>query len=565
MWHLRERREKQMDRFLRKIIDTKLPQANKSILKGIARDELTKAMSFIDTILSNNMTTMTKSKLKYLGCERCSPRTEFKRMLSRTTERKTVWDISRTDFYCIDINFEYDNIPFRRHLLLPYSGKGGITYISDTPYAITPVLTDTVLSPSKNELFAKFYNDKMIFKRYGRNFVINGAKVAGQIIHTNIYRVRTNDGSNTLGKVYQPIALYVLGKYGLREALKRKGITDYKVTDNVVTPEDMKKYDVYESTGVKPRGLRVDAYVGHRIKILIPKNKATDYVNNLVYSILYILDIFPEDGDNLLPVHNTVDELDYWRLLMGRAVFTNSLTVTGMLTNINSHFEVLEGYMDSITKAKLETVNIKVDCFYELLIEVLSRFNDMLINYRNYNSDVNNSYIEILYYILFDIIVGINKTLYGIRKRESKKILTIKELERLFNTRRNLSPRTIYGIVKSNAMNLTVSRAEYSGDLLYPKITSMLEHQSRGNGVTRGTRAQQFPEVTKTLRGADLFIGSLLYLGKKAPSPLFRINMFMTYDPETGKPTPNKYMSRLISKLESLLKYGTADVDKITP
>ena len=63
---------------------------------------------------------------------------------------------------------------------------------------------------------------------------------------------------------------------------------------------------------------------------------------------------------------------------------------------------------------------------------------------------------------------------------------------------------------------------------MYPKITSVLEDQSRGNGVRRGGK-NQLPEATKTLKGDDLSFGTLLFLGKTAPSPRFKINVFVKY------------------------------------
>lgn len=77
--------------------------------------------------------------------------------------------------------------------------------------------------------------------------------------------------------------------------------------------------------------------------------------------------------------------------------------------------------------------------------------------------------------------------------------------------------------------------------------------QSRGNGVKRGSKTQ-FPESTKTLKGHDLYLGSLLFLTKTAPSPRFRANLYMNYDVNSGRLIIPKDIERSIEKLDIMLR-----------
>ena len=77
--------------------------------------------------------------------------------------------------------------------------------------------------------------------------------------------------------------------------------------------------------------------------------------------------------------------------------------------------------------------------------------------------------------------------------------------------------------------------------------------QSRGNGVKRGTKSQ-FPESTKTVKGQDLVMGSLLFLTKTAPSPRFRANVFLQYSQDTGRLIIPEDLARSIAKLDTLLQ-----------
>lgn len=63
----------------------------------------------------------------------------------------------------------------------------------------------------------------------------------------------------------------------------------------------------------------------------------------------------------------------------------------------------------------------------------------------------------------------------------------------------------------------------------------------------------QFPESTKTLRGHDLYLGSLLFLNKTAPSPRFRANLYLDYNVHTGRLIIPPELEKTLKKLDTLL------------
>ena len=77
--------------------------------------------------------------------------------------------------------------------------------------------------------------------------------------------------------------------------------------------------------------------------------------------------------------------------------------------------------------------------------------------------------------------------------------------------------------------------------------------QSRGNGVKRGKNSQ-FPESTKTIKGHDLALGSLLFLTKAAPSPRFRINPYVDYNLQTGRINLPEDIKKSVTKLDTMLR-----------
>lgn len=81
--------------------------------------------------------------------------------------------------------------------------------------------------------------------------------------------------------------------------------------------------------------------------------------------------------------------------------------------------------------------------------------------------------------------------------------------------------------------------------------------QSRGNGVERG-RTNQFPASLKNLTAHQALRGTLLYLGKSAPTPALKRNIFL--DTEDGNIIIPKYLDKPTEDLTELLKINK-DID----
>lgn len=98
-------------------------------------------------------------------------------------------------------------------------------------------------------------------------------------------------------------------------------------------------------------------------------------------------------------------------------------------------------------------------------------------------------------------------------------------------------------------------------DIKYPKITAILEDQSRGNGVKRNSKAQ-FPVSTQTLKGHDIALGNMLFLNKSAPTPRLRCNPYLHYDVETGRINIPDDIEPIVSKLDLMLS-GRLDNENV--
>lgn len=466
-----------MNNVLKNTIDNTVPKFNKDTVDGASKSILKEVPGFLDEIIKSSMMSLSrKVDLQYLGYRRLTPSEEYNYIVNKNNN-KTVYDLARSDLYMIELSFMYSGTPVKKQLYLPFTDKANLMHISQTTYSLTSVLSDTVISPSHKELFVRLLKDKLTYRSVTRNVIIDGEKVPKQVIHANILRVNKNQIKDNIGKPLTSPSLYLCGEYGLAATIKRYyKKTEVKVTtDNVDHLRD--KYHVFESSKIKPRSLKEYGYAGHDLKILISKDVGyNSFIENLFVGLIYTLDILPEHTEDFVQLFDTGDvegEKLFWRIMLGRIAYKNSYSVDRMVEDINDHFETLQGYMDTLIKNKLSENNIKVGNFFDLIAVILDKYNTWLINSKEYNSNIDNRYLDILYYVLYDIIVGFNKVILNLNKRSQKKEVSMREFNKIVAN--EISPRKIFGLVKSMSMNLTISLAETTSDIMYPKITALLE------------------------------------------------------------------------------------------
>lgn len=558
-----------MNNTLSRIVDNYTPQFTKKVVDGSAREVLKTAPQYLDEIFKSSIKSLSPTiPLTYIGYRRMMPDEEFVKIIT-SDSNKITYDIAVSDLYVIEYIFNYNGEEIRKPVYLPYCERGNLLKISNTFYNFVPILSDTVISPTYKEVFVRLLKDKLTFSRKTANFIVDGKLYIGQIVYTAIVKTNRMGITDNLGKATSSVSLYMLGEYGFKEIMKRYA----KDVDYIITDQDVdqyrKDYIVYESVKERPSGLKITAYHGHNVKLLI--NRKTDmskypFLENFIFGFIYTLDLFPDDANDFINTYNSQnvkDEKLFWRIILGRIVYSNSFSIDRIVEDMNEHYVSLQYYLDELIAMKLADNGIRVSNFFDLLVVILANFNKWLLTSKEYNSNIGNRYIDILYYAMYDIIIGFNKAILNLNKRGSKKslggILSMKEVVKILND--YLKTRAIFGLVKSSAMNICIQLTEATSDIMYPKITALLDDQSRGAGVKRG-KQNQFPEATKTLRGYALYIGSILFLNKKAPSPMFRSNLFMDYDLQTGRLTIPDKINDTILYLDDMLK-GRLENEKI--
>jgi hypothetical protein len=425
-----------MNNLLADIMDKSTIQINKVVSEGVAKDILKTVPEYINNFVIDSIKSLFKDvQLEYLGYRQMTPKEEFEKTVI-SKELGVIYDLAINDVTMIELKFNYMGTPFSRYLYLPYADRGNLIKFGDTMYHIVPVLSDTVISPNHKEVFVRLLKAKISFKSIVKNFMVDGIRVHGQLVHNEMLRINPTQITDNIGKPLPATSLYLVGKFGIAGAImKYTNATEVIVSDGDVEAyrED---YHVYESTKQKPRGLKEYGYLGHDVKIMVKKgisNKA--YVDNLIFGVIYCLDLLPIHAGDFVNLANTdvEQEIVYWRIMLGRIGYKNSFSVDRIIDDVNAHYELLDGYIDQLIKKKLEESGVRINDFFDLVALVLTNYNMWLINSKEYNSDINNRYIDILYYLLYDIIIGFNKVILGINRRVGKREIAFKEVIKIFN------------------------------------------------------------------------------------------------------------------------------------
>lgn len=588
-----------MNSILEKCMEENTPKISEKI-HGKAIEIFKNMPSYLDKKFASSMKMLDSSiPLKYLGYKHLTPKEEYKANISSGT--KTSIDLASSTLYMVEYLFEYENEKFKKPLLLPYAKRGNIVDISNTAYTIGPVLSDRVITPNDNGVFFRLDISKINVFAQSKNIRVNGRDTPTSVIYSSdIARVTVS--SDNIGKPVPPIALYLFAKYGIDKTLQKylkfrpddyifglypKGELECVHTDEENDEENAEYeeklalqkryeeikesglYNIYESTKVRPRSHRDTIYEGQDTYIAIKKTiNIETFHENMITSIIYSLDMLPELGDDAYYLYEHAknnptdkdacdDEKEFWLLLLGRLIYKDAYSQARIIGDLRAHLNVLKGYLDQTAKDLIAVHDL--EDFFDLIGLTLKDFNKWVMHYKEYNSDVENRYVDMDYYTSYDISYTFNKVILNLNRRKSKTAgnLRFREVSKIFS---EFSAKKIYSLVKSSATNLTmVVASDVSSDLIYIKSTANLEDQSRGNGVNRGAKSQ-FPQSTRFIKGQDMFIGSGWFLGKKSPSPRFKANIFFDYDLETGKSLISEKNLRTASEIEKMLS-GRIDGD----
>lgn len=536
-----------MNRLLSILIDKNTPKVNPYVMRGLACYAMQNAEEYIDRVFRSASKSFPEG-LEYLGYERCTPEEEYMEH-TKVKNNKRTYDLARSDFYLVKYKFAFkgEAIP-NRYVYLPYVNEGGTLCIGGPMFHITPVLSDKVISPGSDNIFVRLLRDKIIFKRCYHSLIIDNVRETTHVIWSQIYRKsKDNKKVPNTTKAYTCLVHYLFAKYGFNDTfLKYAGFKPVIGEGEITTdnyPAD--KWIICESCQVKPKTFMGEFYEPTKIRLAIPRELWSPITKALVTGFFYIVDHFPS---RFRPGY--VDNQTLWKILLGHIIFSGLYGENKLFTQINEHFTSLDSYVDSIVIDKLRENNYHIENFYDLLSLILAQFNNLVLNNESSNLSMYGKSLEVLYYVLYPITSGIFQINFLLSKAASKKPLIMKDVVETFN--KNMKMGAIFRLSSSSVIAESVS---YSGDHLYPKLTSKITEQESRPGGTKG-------KSKRTVVGEDQHIdismveaGSILFLSKSNPTPTNHINPFVNLDLVTGTVMPNPKFEAIRAKTQKLLSH----------
>lgn len=533
-----------MDSVFAQLLDAKAPKMNPKAMNGMAVERVKTLPDYIDSVWRSASKSFPPG-LIYHGYERCTPTEEFLESTRDRNNRRT-YDIARSDIYLCRYLFSFngEKLP-PRHVYLPHLSEGGLIWLGGSPHHVSPVLSDKVISIGFDSIFIRLLRDKLTFKRLYHGFKYNGIREVAHVVWSQIYR---NSSSKRkvppTTKAQTTILHYLFARLGVNAALERLigpgFILGEKEIDNTTYPAD--KWVVCQSDQIKPKTFLGDFYHPTELRIAIPKANWNASLKSIIASVYYLLDHFP----SRLKIKD-LENTSLWMILLGHIVFSGNYTDGKLYDSINEHFSTLEDYVDEIVVRKLNECGYNITNFYDLLILVMKNSNDWIVGNQNNITSIYGKDLEIDYYIVYELTIGIFRFIFNLNKTAVRKQLTKKDIIDLLS--KNVKTGAIY---KLTSGNLAVSSANYSGDNKYPKITAIVAEQESLPGPKRGKHKRRVPNITKRFHTSMLNLGSLLYMPKSNPTPIARINPYTQIDSNTAVITP-KLFPEILEQAQRML------------
>lgn len=535
-----------MEPLFARLVEAHTPKVNDHVMRGLATTYMSKAEEYIHKVFTSASKSFPQG-LTYVGYERCTPEEEYNE-ITKVKNNKRIYDLAKSDIYLMKYKFAFqDQLLPDRHVYLPFVGDAGIFSLGGALFHITPVLSDKVISPGFDSIFVRLLRDKIIFKRCYHSLIIDGVRETTHVIWSQIYRKpRDNKKVPITTKALTTVPHYLFAKLGFTETFRRFTgsvpiVGEDEINENTYPKES---WVICESSQVKPKTYMGDFYEPTRIRLAIKKDAWNTTTKALVVGLFYVIDHFPA---RFKP--NYLDSQSLWMILLGHIVFSGLYGENKLFTNIQEHFMSLDDYVDTIVIEKLKENDYHVNDFYDLLALILGIFNNLVLDSEHSALSMYGKSLEVLYYVLYDITAGIFKVNFRLSKLASKKKLILKDVVETFN--KNMKMGAIFGLSSGKIIAEGVS---YSGDHMYPKITSKLTEQESLPGAARGKSKRLVVGEDKHIDVSMVFAGSALFLSKSNPTPTNRVNPYINIDLATGTILPNPKFQEISARTEALLK-----------
>lgn len=523
-----------------------VPPMNPRIMNGHLTYEIADQERRIDETIRKAFDGRFGGRLRCGGLTQCSPNEAYNHAIKpKNTER--TFELAPSDVYLCRTSLFFDGEPLTDvYLYLLTVERGALARISRTMYNFRPTISDKVISPENKLIFVRLDQYRTNLMQLSHPITVNGRHVMeSEVVWGQIHKSSKEKKVGPKTKAKSCLVHYLLGHYGFTEMFKkyvgyvpiygdRLEITEEKYPRDkwliIRTAHDLSRAVSCAEVGYSPTELRM----------AIPIDQWTTKMKAFVMSVFYVVDSFP----SIL----TLDKMEHttsWRLTLGHILFSPSLTVQRILSQVDEHFASSDTYMDVESIHKLKQNNHEVADFRDLMALLAGEFTALLKT--SNDGSLYGKYLDTLRDVLDPVIKSINNTKYELMKLELKSNSVTP------NKVKDCIVRSIRtGAIFDNNKNSQLVEATSScTDHPYFKMTSRLGVADRSPGGKSKTRvtlgARHYVNTSK------MMVGSLLNLSKHNPILESHANPWMRTDPDNGTILEDPDMAAELAEVDEKL------------
>lgn len=535
------------------ITDATPATINKHIVHSIAAAHMDDIITYMTKFLSG-VFKGGANNIKFISISKCGVH-ETIQQLRNGPANSLKYGVTVSDLVLYKIMVAFNGQPMvPKYIYLPFCREAGLIKISGSTFRLISILSDKSLSPSTNGVFARLFRYKIGIHFKNHTIRRGDSDIVTKVLISDIYRTNTNKGGKLYTKSKPGPMLYLLAHYGFTEAFTRLiGWVPEILAPDAPVPEGMV---VFNTTGKMPHltyiGV-VDLYKPTPIRIVISEACDVSAVRAAIGNLFYILDHFPYiTPDNW-------DDTNIWRVVLGKMICGVD-TPAKLMSTVDKHMKSLDNYVDSFMVDKIhdeyhDTLgqDFTEDGFFKMLTVVMQRFEQWTLAADEITASTLDKRFETLYHLLYGIIKSVNSFSFDIEQK-SENYSTTSNVLKHFN--KKVTRGRIYSI-RSN--NITCSPITYSGDHMYPKITSGAELQlsiptASSTKSSSKSRSVAAANATTTLHETQMYCSTQNAITIDRLSPVTYLNIFAPYDPVSRTFIPTQKMIDDTRPLQMILK-----------
>lgn len=502
----------------------KIPQINPDIGGGYIRTQQHTFEDFIKGVVQA-VARRCPPGIRFINARRCTPAEEFAFATQKRYDAST-YEFAPSTMYLTRFEFTYLNQPLTPgHLYMPYFEYGDICKIKGARYTGAAVLADRFISVTSDGIFVPLTCDRLNFSRLTHRFYEDGKRKVDYVIWSTIYHNAKTKPTGTSATVTMNTCVlhYLLCDLGLRKTAELLGIEGLEVGTDRTTKQRLQNEDyvIFESDGLKPKGYRDGAYVPTRVWLAVPRRvlredevSERNVVRGFVASFYYIIDHFPNRT-----TLEYLDQIDFWRILLGHAIFASREGDGTLLNLIQVHMETVGRYVDPLSSTWAEMTGLKIETFQDLLCHLMVTYTKKTIESAESSTSMYGKSLLVHRFIFDDVVKMLFNLLYRLQPLFNKKTPSFQDVDSVF--RKNFKA---FEITKLNrASHPEIESASVASHCMAFRMTTRVVLQANA----AGKKVETFDPYVMGLDVSIAEVCNYLAITKNEPTGRGQINPYV--------------------------------------